>query len=97
MVVAEALSAQLPVLISNKVNIWREIAADEAGLVAEDTLQGTRQMLQQWLALSDEERRAKARAAGECFRQRFHIDSGACNILQLFAQHASKPEQSCAA
>ena len=97
MVVAEALSAQLPVLISNKVNIWREIAADEAGLVAEDTLQGTRQMLQQWLALSDEERRAKARAAGECFRQRFHLDSGACNILQLFAQHASKPEQSCAA
>ena len=97
MVVAEALSARLPVLISNKVNIWREIAADDAGLVAEDTLQGTRQMLQRWLALSDDERRAMASNAARCFRQRFHIDSEACNILQLFAQHARQPPQRCAA
>ena len=97
MVVAEALSARLPVLISNKVNIWREIAADDAGLVAEDTLQGTREMLQRWLALSDDERRAMAGNAAHCFRQRFHIDSEACNILQLFAQHARQPPQRCAA
>ena len=43
--VAEALSCQLPVLISNKVNIWREIAADQDSIVADDTLPGTESLL----------------------------------------------------
>ncbi len=38
--VAEALACGLPVLISDKVNIWREIEADGAGFVAEDTQPG---------------------------------------------------------
>jgi len=95
--VAEALSCRVPVLISNKVNIWREIAADQAGLVADDTLLGTRQLLQRWLALSHEERAVIARNAAQCFQQRFHIDTAAINILLLFAQHSSKPIQSIAA
>jgi glycosyltransferase involved in cell wall biosynthesis len=95
--VAEALSCQLPVLISNKVNIWREIAADQAGLVAEDTLQGTRGLLQKWLTLSREERQTMAGNAGRCFRQRFHIDAAAINILLLFAQFSSRLRQSAAA
>jgi glycosyltransferase involved in cell wall biosynthesis len=97
MVVAEALSCQLPVLISNKVNIWREVVADEAGLVGADDLEGTRGMLQQWLTLSTEVRQAMARNAERCFRQRFDIDSDACNILRLFTQHTSKVQQSRAA
>jgi glycosyltransferase involved in cell wall biosynthesis len=97
MVVAEALSCELPVLISNKVNIWREIAADEAGFVGEDDLEGTRHMLQQWLALSAGARQTMARSAGRCFRQRFHIDAEACNILQLFARHSSEAQSSRAA
>ncbi|MBV8144372.1 MAG: glycosyltransferase [Gammaproteobacteria bacterium] len=97
MVVAEALSVPLPVLISNKVNIWREIAADNAGLVAEDTVEGTRHMLQRWLALSEQERQAMGRNAADCFRQRFHIDTGGRNILQLFGQHARNPHPSAAA
>ncbi|HXW74449.1 MAG TPA: glycosyltransferase [Steroidobacteraceae bacterium] len=95
--VAEALSCGLPVLISNKVNIWREIVTDQAGLVAHDTLQGTRQLLQRWLALSQPERQAMARNAGRCFRQRFHIDTAAINILLLFAQYSGKLEQVFAA
>ena len=97
MVVAEALSCQLPVLISNKVNIWREVIAEEAGLVAEDNLAGTRSMLKQWLALGTEARQAMARNAGHCFRQRFHIDSDACDMLRLFAQHATNAQSRRAA
>jgi glycosyltransferase involved in cell wall biosynthesis len=96
MVVAEALSVALPVLISNKVNIWREIAADAAGLVAEDSMESTRQMLQRWLALSEQERRTMAGNAAECFRRRFHIDSGGCRVLQLFAQHGRQPQSAAA-
>ena len=54
--VAEALAAGTPTLISNKVNIWREIEADGAGIVAEDTLEGTRQLFQSYVELSEQKR-----------------------------------------
>ena len=87
--VAEALSCRIPVLISNKVNIWREVCADQAGFAADDTLAGTRQLLHKWLALSREERERMAHNAARCFSQRFHIDTAAINILLLVAQHRS--------
>ncbi len=86
--VAEALSCRVPVLISNKVNIWREIIQDQAGLVADDTLQGTQQLLRGWLALSPEQRQQMARNASQCFNRRFHIDVAVRKLLALFAlQH----------
>lgn len=39
--VVEALACAKPVLISDKVNIWREMAEDGCGLVAPDTAAGT--------------------------------------------------------
>ena len=44
-------AARLPVLISDKVNIWREIEADGAGIVGTDTVDGTDGMLRRWLTL----------------------------------------------
>ncbi len=44
------------VLISDKVNIWREVKRSGAGLVEPDTLQGTRMLIQNLLELSFEER-----------------------------------------
>jgi glycosyltransferase involved in cell wall biosynthesis len=82
--VAEALSCGVPVLISNKVNIWREIVHDQAGLVADDTLAGTRQLLTDWLALGAEDRQRMAHNAYQCFRRRFNIDMAATKLLSLF-------------
>ena len=72
-VVAESLACGRPVLISDKVNIWREIAADGAGFVANDDLAGTRDLLRRWFALGDQERRAMGERAEACFRARFAI------------------------
>jgi glycosyltransferase involved in cell wall biosynthesis len=44
--VVEALACGTPVLISNKVNIWRDIEEYSAGKVGEDTLEGTVLLLQ---------------------------------------------------
>ena len=88
--VAEALSSQLPVLISNKVNIWREIAADQAGLVADDTVQGTLQLLRGWLALSRDQRERMAGNASQCFRRRFHIEAVARNMTALFERQSRR-------
>ena len=39
-VVAEAMACGVPALISDKINIWREVKDAEAGLIAADTLDG---------------------------------------------------------
>ena len=46
--VVEALACSKPVLISNQVNIWREIKEDGGCYVFNNTLAGTRQLLESW-------------------------------------------------
>ena len=88
-VVAEALSCGLPVLISNKVNIWREIAEDKAGLVTEDTLEATCHLLKQWLDLSLTEKSQMAQDAKKCFQERFDIRKAADNLLTILGNSNS--------
>jgi glycosyltransferase involved in cell wall biosynthesis len=75
--VAEALAAGVPALISNRVNIWREIEADGAGLVSDDNLEGTCSLLQSYLDLPAEKKQAIRQAARECFEARFEIKKAA--------------------
>ncbi len=83
--VAEALGCGLPVLISDKVNIWREVAAAGAGLIAPDTYEGTVQSLIKWLALTDGERRAMSAAARGLFQRRYTIDAMAAGLLEVIS------------
>lgn len=80
--VAEALACGRPVLISDRVNIWREIAAGSAGLVAPDTAAGTRDLLARFLALSPEAEAAMAAAARPVFLDHFHVRQAADRLLQ---------------
>lgn len=81
--VAEALACRVPVLISDKVNIWREIADDSAGLVENDDLKGTVALLQRWLKLSAEDRRRMRDRAKACFDQRFHVNQSAKSLIAV--------------
>jgi len=47
--VVEALACKKPVLISNQVNIWREIMNEDAGFVENDDKQGVQKLLKKWL------------------------------------------------
>jgi glycosyltransferase involved in cell wall biosynthesis len=85
--VAEALGCGLPALISDKVNIWREVESSGAGLVAPDTLAGTRELLEQWLALAPERRAAMGAAARELFMRRFTVDAMANGLLDVVNQY----------
>ena len=51
-VVAEALACGKAVLISDKVQIWREVSDHQAGMVKPDTIAGTRELLQEFAGLS---------------------------------------------
>lgn len=80
MAVAESLSMGTPVLISNKVNIWREIETDGAGIIESDDAPGTLRLLQRWLSADHLAMRA---AASRCFASRFDIRNTADNMLAL--------------
>lgn len=69
--IAEALSCGKPVLISNKVNTWREISSSNAGLVGDDTASGTIKSLKLWLGFSHEERCSMSDAASFCYAANF--------------------------
>ncbi len=82
-VVAEALACRVPVLISDKINIWREIAADDAGFVAPDTLEGTLSNLEKWLATPEVQRERMRENAARCFMSHFEIAGAARSLLEV--------------
>lgn len=82
-VVAEALASQLPVIISDKVNIWREIESHKAGLICQDDLRSTRLALKQWIKLTDNERSAIRSQTVKCFDDYFNYNLIASRVLQL--------------
>lgn len=90
-VVAEALACARPVLITNKVNIWREIEEDGAGLVADDTQPAAAQMLEDFLALSPQRREQMGRAARSSFLNRFDLRQTQFRLLQLMANEIKQP------
>ncbi len=87
--VVEALACGLPVLISDKVNIWREVAADGAGFVAPDTIAGTAHNLRRWFALDDIERTKMRTQAAATFCARFTIDAHTQRLLGVLEADAA--------
>ena len=85
-VVAEALACGTPVLISNKVNIWREIEADAVGFVSDDTVAGAAYNLQRWLRLAPQDHAEMSARAKACFAARFHIQRGAERLLEIVGE-----------
>jgi len=85
-VVAEALACGLPVLITDKVNIWSEIKNDGAGLVEADTPEGIVGLLEQWLRLSEVERAEMRTRAMNCFLRRYEISLVAQNFSETIRQ-----------
>lgn len=83
--VVEALAVGRPVLISNQVNIWPEIEAQQVGLVAEDSAAGTYSLLSRWISMLPAEREAMAARARRCFLEQFTIDRAAIAINKVFS------------
>jgi glycosyltransferase involved in cell wall biosynthesis len=79
--VVEALACGTPVLISNQVNIWREIEADRAGYVEADDLAGTTELLKRWLATPPDFRAEMKENARNSFARRFEIESATDSLL----------------
>ena len=84
--VAEALACGTPVLLSNKVNIWREIVEAGAGYAEEDSVSGTTRLIQRWSQITPEERETLSVNAAKCFKERFDIERATDSLLQVLSE-----------
>jgi glycosyltransferase involved in cell wall biosynthesis len=82
--VVEALACGVPVLISDKVNIWPEIVHDQAGIVNPDTVEGTYRSMETLLGMKAEERQRMVRNGQACFRARYEMTRTAQALNDLF-------------
>ncbi|WP_252737387.1 glycosyltransferase [Citreicella sp. C3M06] len=85
-VVAEALSVDVPVLISKQVNIWREIDRDGAGIACNDTVEDSTAMLERFLALPAAEQGAMRIAARRCYETRFSVAGAGAALADVLSQ-----------
>ncbi len=87
--VAEALACGTPVLISNKVNIWREVVEEGVGLVDDDDLDGTCRLLEGWYRLPLAEHARMVERCRPAFERRFNLRRLPERIAGIFArEHA---------
>jgi glycosyltransferase involved in cell wall biosynthesis len=80
--VVEALLSGTPVLLSDKVNIWREVTAAKAGLVDENSEEGVCRLLTSWILMSDEDKFQYSRNSRECFERNFDHTVAAGKLLE---------------
>ena len=89
--VAEALACGVPVLISNQINIWREIHRDGAGLVETDDLAGTIRLLEGWLLADPAAWQTMKSQTRPCFERRFTVERMAEALVRTFQIYGMMP------
>ncbi|UKT62238.1 glycosyltransferase [Pedobacter mucosus] len=84
--VVEALACNKPVLISNQVNIWREIKEDGACYVSNDTIEGAIKMLESWIGTGYKQKQAMRRNALYAYEKNFSIEPATDRLLKALAE-----------
>jgi len=81
-VVAEALGCGKPVLITNKINIFRDALKYNSGIVGNDTLDGISYILETWVSLSDQEKKIISSSSLRTFVEKFEINKISFNMAK---------------
>lgn len=80
--VVEAMACGKPVLISDQVNIYREIEEGEGGLVAKDSLEGTKELLLKWISMDDSEKQQMASNAVKLYSNLYSVAPAARRLKE---------------
>jgi glycosyltransferase involved in cell wall biosynthesis len=89
-VVVEALSCGLPVLTTNKVNIWREIEIDNAGIIDQASKSGVINLLKLWLNFSDEYQNSMRINAKNSFLARYDMKIVSKKFIKTLQNYSSE-------
>lgn len=82
--VVEALACGKAVLLTDQVNIWREIADEGAGLIAKDNQEGVKHALLRWMQLPESEQQLMGSRARRAYERHFAIEQAALNMKAAF-------------
>ena len=82
MVIVEAMACGKPVLTTDKVNTWREVLDSGAGIIEADDLEGITRLLEQFLGLSSEEKKAMGQRSRQGFVEKFAIGTKGSRMMQ---------------
>lgn len=88
--VVEALASATPVIITDRVNIWREVAESGAGIVVSDTKDGVAKGLGSWcdtMSPADIERMRERALA--CYQREFRIEGAARKLVDMIAAEST--------
>ena len=91
-VVAESLALGRPVVITNKVNIWREILEDGVGVVINDDVEGVERGMRAMLAMTVGQRKDMGTKGRATFLQRFDIEHNAMELIATINELLPKYE-----
>lgn len=84
--VVEALASATPVIITDRVNIWREVAESGAGIVVADTQEGVAEGIARWCdTMGSAEIAAMRERALACYRHEFRIEGAARKLVEMIA------------
>ncbi|MBN8879477.1 MAG: glycosyltransferase [Sphingobacteriales bacterium] len=81
--IVESLACGVPVLITNKVNIWKEIASGGGGMIINDTEQDCEEALRRWMVKERSEMLIVANQARKTFLHNFSISEFTNKVLQI--------------
>lgn len=87
--VVEAMACKKPVLISDKVNIWREIRDGNGGLICEDTVEGTFKMLKEYDSLSELDQLELGENSHKIYQYNYEIEQAAAKMIESINNHKS--------
>jgi glycosyltransferase involved in cell wall biosynthesis len=81
--VAESLACSKPVIITNKVNIWREIEGMNGGIVTNDDLDGVVEGLTKWVELPESQRTIMRENAFNTYKQYFTSEATSKKFIDV--------------
>lgn len=83
--VVEAMACSKAVMITNKVNIYREIVDGGAGFAANDDLQGITSLMARWKDLPSVQKEASGSEARRVFESQFSVEQAATRFVQALS------------
>lgn len=89
-VIVEAMACKKAVLITDKVNIWREIEDNNAGIIGADDMDGISKILRKWLSLTLLKKEEMGDCAGNTYEKYFSIEKTAKRIMNILAGNLVK-------
>ena len=89
--VVEALACGTPVLLSDRVNIWREIVDAKAALVESASEEGASRLMARWKRMDEPSRAQMRTAARHCFEREFEVSRVARSLADELSSLIARP------